>query len=172
MKARNMLWCLAFQAFLIWPVTANCQIESAGPDDFEVNINDNTWVLGAGNRYAITPDSVSITGQNDYGRTLINYLKRGLTPKERKKALAFLQNFSFDTLEDAYIGDTSVVLQGEHYAPRTIEISGRVGHRAFYSVMKGCYATRVVRFCEFMNTFLPTEVAIRVNKENFRVVYP
>jgi hypothetical protein len=139
---------------------------------FVVNLFDHTNIRSAGNTYIVTPDSVVIWGLADYGRLRIDYLRRALDEKERRKIVKFLAGFPFGELEDAYTGDTSVAYADEHYVPRMIELSGRAGNRSFYSKATACYAANVARFCQFMNGFFPPEVAVRLDKRDFETRFP
>ncbi|MBK7966402.1 MAG: hypothetical protein IPK10_14710 [Bacteroidetes bacterium] len=61
---------------------------------WQIIIKDNMAKMNMEQAYRITNDSLIITGKSDYGRSNVDYLKRVLTPKERKLVAGILKIFS------------------------------------------------------------------------------
>lgn len=142
------------------------------PKDFYLLLKDNISLVNVWNDYKLTPDSLIIVGDSDFGRKRVRYLTRPLSKKEKKEIAAFFKKLDLRKLEDIYINEPNQEQMADEVRTyRIIQMEGQYKKTFFRSSMQNCYSSTFVSFVNLMNKFVPGEVRIRVNKEDFNAVF-
>ncbi|MBP7168474.1 MAG: hypothetical protein KBB64_12510 [Bacteroidia bacterium] len=138
----------------------------------EILINDNLAKMNMGQTYRITNDSLVVTGKADYGRSNVDYLRRTLTSKEKKKIQKLLSTFPVDSLRPEYFDDYSnfKIIDEEHY-PRSIDISITWKEKTTVSRATNAWVSLYMQLIDAVNPFFPEEVRVVVDKSKFNVFY-
>ncbi len=161
--------CFSGLFTLLGLLTAKAQL----PKDFYLLLKDNLSLVNVWNDYKLTADSLIIIGDSDFGRKRVRYLARPLSGKEKKEIAAFFKKFDLNKLEDIYINEPNHdQLADEIRTYRIIQMEGQFKKTFFRSSMQNCYSSTFVAFVNLMNKFIPGEVRIRVNKEDFNAILP
>lgn len=144
----------------------------AGAQQFEIIVRDNLAKMNMEQVSKITSDSVVITAVSDQGRSRVNYLNRLLTEKERVAMMGFLARYPLDSLVQEYFKDYSnfAIIDEEHY-PRSIDITIVVGDKRISSKATNAWVGLYDRLFKMMNTILPPEAGILLDKSKFNVFY-
>lgn len=139
---------------------------------WEVEIKDNTARMNMDQVYKITGDSVIITGQGDYGRSKVNYLRRLITAEEKKKVEDFMNSFPFDSIRPEYFNDYSnfKIIDADNY-PRSIELRIIRADSTIQSRATNVWVGLYDRLFEGFNPLFPPEVRIKWDKSKFNVFY-
>ncbi len=162
-------FCIAGLIAMLNLFAANAQL----PKDFYLLLKDNISLVNVWNDYKLTADSLYIIGDSDFGRKRVRYLTRPLTKKEKKEIAAFFKKFDLNKLEDIYINEPNHEQMADDVRTyRIIQMEGQYKKIFFRSSMQNCYSSTFVSFVNLMNKFVPGEVRIRVNKEDFNAVLP
>lgn len=146
-------------------------ILSAQPT-WEVKIKDNTARMNMDQVYKITGDSLIITGQGDFGRSNVNYLRRQITPEERKRVEDFMKNFPLDSIRPEYFNDYSnfKIIDADNY-PRSIELRITWADKTIQSRATNVWVGLFDRIFAGVNPLFPPEVRIKWDKSKFNVFY-
>lgn len=144
----------------------------AGAQQFEIIVRDNLAKMNMEQVSKITSDSVVITAVSDQGRSRVNYLNRLLTEKERDAMVGFLAKYPLDSLVQEYFKDYSnfTIIDEEHY-PRSLDITIVVGDKRISSKATNAWVGLYDRLFKMMNTILPSEAGILLDKSKFNVFY-
>jgi hypothetical protein len=150
---------------LLWCLTSSAQ-------QFEIIVRDNLAKMNMEQISKITSDSVVITAVSDQGRSRVNYLNRRLTEKERRVVNDFLKSYPVDSLVQEYFKDYSnfTIIDEEHY-PRALELTVSIGDKRTTSKATNAWVGLYDRLFRMMNTILPSEAAILLDKSKFNVFY-
>jgi hypothetical protein len=150
---------------LLWSLSSSAQ-------QFEIIVRDNLAKMNMEQVSKITSDSVVITAVSDQGRSRVNYLNRRLTEKERRIVNDFLKSYPVDSLVQEYFKDYSnfTIIDEEHY-PRALEVTVSIGDKRTTSKATNAWVGLYDRLFRMMNTILPSEAAILLDKSKFNVFY-
>lgn len=150
---------------LLWSLSSSAQ-------QFEIIVRDNLAKMNMEQVSKITSDSVVITAVSDQGRSRVNYLNRRLTEKERRVVNDFLKSYPVDSLVQEYFKDYSnfTIIDEEHY-PRALEVTVSIGDNRITSKATNAWVGLYDRLFQMMNTILPSEAAILLDKSKFNVFY-
>jgi len=150
---------------LLWSLSSSAQ-------QFEIIVRDNLAKMNMEQVSKITSDSVVITAVSDQGRSRVNYLNRRLTEKEQRVVNDFLKSYPVDSLVPEYFKDYSnfTIIDEEHY-PRALEVTVSIGDKRTTSKATNAWVGLYDRLFRMMNTILPSEAAILLDKSKFNVFY-
>ena len=139
---------------------------------WQVEIKDNTARMNMDQVYKITGDSLVITGQGDYGRSNVNYLRRPITSEERKRVEDFMKSFPLDSIRPEYFNDYSnfKIIDADNY-PRSIELNISWADKTIQSRATNVWVGLFDRIFEGLNPLFPPEVRIKWDKSKFNVFY-
>ena len=160
-----------FIPILLSVLASVAEVVSAQPA-WEVEIKDNTARMNMDQVYKISADSVIITGQGDYGRSNVNYVRRPITPEERKMVEDFMKRFPLDSIRPEYFNDYSnfKIIDADNY-PRSIQLRITWADKTVQSRTTNVWVGLFDRIFVGLNPLFPPEVRIRWDKSKFNVFY-
>ena len=79
-----------------------------------------------------------------------------------------MKSFPADSLEDAYFNEFNSMhyISSDHF-PRVVDLEINYNGKNYKSKMTNCYANKIAFLCDFLNEFIPSEVRIKLRKEDF-----
>ncbi|CAN5364108.1 hypothetical protein BH11BAC2_BH11BAC2_10000 [soil metagenome] len=140
--------------------------------NFSLELSDNNGVMEQKNVFKVTQDSLSIVARSDYGRSIVNYLNRSLTPDEKIGMSKYLKAFPLDSIQKLYFNEYNnfQFIDADH-APRAFELKIVVGDSTYESAATNAYVYLYARLITQLNTMLPAEVKINYDINKFKAFY-
>lgn len=135
---------------------------------FSIYISDNKNNQNQAFNYSITCDSLIITGLSDYGKSSVEYLRRPLSPEEKKNLNTFMKTFYIDKFNDLYFKDYSnlAYISPDHY-PRVIDLEINNQGKSKKIKINNMFVPAFAGLFQIINPFLPEEVKINYLAHDF-----
>lgn len=151
-------------------LSVGCLPSFSVAQEWQIEWVDNMAQMNMEQRYVLGPDSLSITGVADYGRTPVKYLQRPLLADEKKTLSDFLAGFYSDSLVQLYFHDYTgfEVINAENY-PRSVDLKIITKGKPTRSKATNCWVGLFAQVAHAMNPVLPEEVRIKYEAESFEV---
>ena len=150
----------------------NFFILTASSQHYSIYIKDNRNSTKLNYDYRLTKDSILVQGVSDLGEKRVDFVKRALKKKEKKRLNKFIATYPLDTIREYYFADyvNYENISAENF-PRLFETELMINGKEVKTKITNCYVNVYATLFEHINRLIPEPVRITYDKSKFKEFY-